>query len=327
MGYLYSALDQQGGWKVALKVLSDRLRNDKTMLTRFRLEAEAGLKLAHPNILRTQAMRQTEDIYGPIHYMVMELVKGISLHELLSLRKRTLSWRQSSDVIMQAATGLQYAHEQGLVHRDIKPENLLIRSDGAIKVLDFGLSLIRGSEAEVVLGQSCLGTADYIAPEQSLDSTSVDPRADIYSLGCTFYFLVTARTPFPYDTISKKLNGHRTERPQPLLELNPKVPERLAKIVHKMMAKKPKNRFRDAAEVCEYMAPYAVRKPIEFDFDAVLKDRAQVAEKRLATESIIRGDSRISSVSKLEVEPPLELKSPKSDTSVGKDTLLNRRKR
>ena len=201
MGYLYAADELKTGWKVALKVLSDRYRHDSGMLSRFRLEAEAGLKLSHPNILRTKALNRSEDIYGVIHYMVLELIRGISLHELLVIRKRTLPWRQACDVICQAAAGLHYAHEQGLVHRDVKPDNMLIRPDGTVKVLDFGLAMIERSEAEysmaVIQGQDCLGTADYISPEQSLDSLHVDRRADIYSLGCTFYFLSPAGRRFP----------------------------------------------------------------------------------------------------------------------------------
>lgn len=308
MGYLYRAEELKSGWEVALKVLADRFRFDKGRLSRFQLEAEAGLKLSHPNILRTKGIYRTEDIYGIIHYMVMELVKGVSLRELLEIRRRTLYWRQSCDVICQAATGLHYAHQMGLVHRDVKPENLLIRSDGAVKVLDFGLAMIGGSDAEyslaTILGQNCLGTADYIAPEQSRDSFQVDCRADIYSLGYTFYFLVTGQVPFPAKSTAEKLAGHRSGRPPDVRELNPKVPERIAKIIKKMTAKHPEHRFQTAEEVRQILAPIAQRKPIDFDFDVVLAKRAVLAEQRLASESILRGDSRTTTVSKLEVRSP-----------------------
>jgi len=331
MGYLYRAEDLRTGWEVALKVLADRFRFDKGRLTRFQLEAEAGLKLSHPNILRTKAIHRTDDIYGAIHYMVMELVKGVSLRELLEIRRRTLYWRHSCDVICQAATGLHYVHQMGLVHRDIKPENLLIRSDGAVKVLDFGLAMIGGSDAEyslaTILGQNCLGTADYIAPEQSLDSLNVDCRADIYSLGYTFYFLVTGQVPFPVKATAEKLAGHRTGRPPDVRELNPKVPEQIAKIIKKMTAKHPEHRFQTADEVRQILAPLAQRKPIDFDFDAVLTKRATLAEQRLASESILRGDSRVTAVSKLEISNHGELQSPRADTIVRKDTIVDRRGR
>ncbi len=326
MGYLYRAREMKTDWEVALKVLADRFRFDKGRLTRFQLEAEAGLKLSHPNILRTKAIRRSEDIYGVIHYMVMELVKGVSLRELLEIRRRTLNWRQSCDVICQAATGLQYAHQMGLVHRDVKPENLLIRTDGAVKVLDFGLAMVGGSEAEyslaTILGQNCLGTADYIAPEQSVDSLNVDCRADIYSLGCTFYFLVTGQVPFPSKNTSDKLAGHRRGRPREIHELNPKVPERIVKIIKKMMAKRPERRFQTADDVRRILTPLAERKPIEFDFEAVLAKRAELAEQRLASESILRGDSRVTTVSKLDIPTPAGLPALRAEAPVRKDSLF-----
>lgn len=328
MGYLYRAVELETDWEVAIKVLADRFRFDKGRLTRFQLEAEAGLKLSHPNILRTRAIRRTEDIYGVIHYMVMELVKGVSLRELLEIRRRTLYWRQSCDVICQAATGLHHAHQMGLVHRDVKPENLLIRSDGAVKVLDFGLAMIGGSEAEyslaTILGQNCLGTADYIAPEQSIDSLKVDCRADVYSLGCTFYFLVTGRVPFPAKSNAEKLDGHRNHRARPIRELNPKVPERVVKIIQKMMAKHPEHRFQTADEVRHILTPLARRKPIDFDFDGILAQRAEFAERRLATESILRGDSR-TTVSKAALPASGELRPARAEIVVRKDAFAEQR--
>ncbi len=330
MGYLYIAEDLQNGWEVALKVLSDRYRSDQGMLTRFQLEAEAGLKLSDPHIVKTKAIERTEDIYGTIHYMVMELVRGISLHELLSIRRRTLNWRRAADVICQAASSLHYAHDLGLVHRDVKPENLLIRQDGFVKLLDFGLAMIGGSETEFslssILGQNCLGTADYIAPEQSIDSLNVDRRADIYSLGCTFYFLVTGRVPFPDKSPSKKLDGHRYRKPRPVRKLNPHVPEKVAKIIHKMMAKQAKNRFTSAAAVLKILEPMAERKQVKFDFEKVLMKRAKHAEQRLATESRLRGDSRTSTVSRLEIGKPSHRKRHGAETVIEKDTVVDRRK-
>lgn len=331
MGYLYVAEDLQEGWEVALKVLSDRHRDDKGMLTRFQLEAEAGFRLSHPHVVRTKAINRTEDIYGIIHYMVMELVRGISLHELLSIRRRTLSWRRACDVMCQAAEGLHYAHELGLVHRDVKPENFLVRSDGFVKVLDFGLAMIGGSETEfslsTILSQNCLGTADYISPEQSIDSLNVDRRADIYSLGCTFYFLVTGQVPFPGKSVSQKLRRHREKKPCPVHKLNPKVPEKISKVIQKMMAKHPKNRIQTAADVRKYLEPMAERKTIDFDFDEVLEKRAKIAEQRLATESRLRGDSRTTTVSRLEVGRSSKRKKSNAETSIQKDTAVDRRRR
>jgi serine/threonine-protein kinase len=327
MGYLYAAEDLKTGWKVALKVLSDRHRHDGGMLSRFRLEAEAGLKLSHPNIVRTRALNVSEDIYGVIHYMVLELVRGISLYELLDIRKRTIAWPQACDMVVQAAAGLHYAHEQGLVHRDVKPDNLLIRPDGTLKVLDFGLAMIERSEAEysmaMIQGQDCLGTADYISPEQSVDSLHVDRRADIYSLGCTLYFLLTGRPPFPNKSVAEKLAAHRQEKPALVHELNPAIPPRLGKIVQKMMAKHRENRFETAAQLTEYLEPLARRKPVDFDFNTILATRAVAAERRLAAESFVRGDSRASSLSKLAIGKPLAAaKRPRPDLLADQPAIL-----
>ena len=180
MGWVYVAEFQETSEKVALKVLTDK--QDKGILARFKLEARAGLKLNHSNIVRTYKISQADDLY----YVVMELVEGISVQELLDLRKSIL-WQQACDIVVQAARGLQHAHDAGLVHRDVKPSNLLIQQDGNVKILDFGLARLDDDEDEfslaMISGQDCMGTADYMAPEQTIDSYNIDSRADIYSLG------------------------------------------------------------------------------------------------------------------------------------------------
>ncbi len=218
MGWVYIAEEIETHWRVALKVLPDDVRQDPGTLARFRLEAQAGMRLTHPNIVHTYKMGQYDDIYGPIHYVAMELVRGVNLFELLLMKKK-LAIGQACDIIMQAAAGLEYAHNQGMVHRDIKPENLLVCTDGTVKVLDFGLAMVDENDEEfsmaMIFGQNRLGTADYISPEQYLDSYQVDERADIYSLGCTFYYALTGQVPFPYKSHSKKLKGHLKKRATP----------------------------------------------------------------------------------------------------------------
>ena len=234
MGWVYIAEEVETRWRVALKVLPEACRNESGTLARFQLEAQAGMRLSHPNIVRTYALRQAEDIYGPIYYVVMELVRGINLYELLVL-KRKLDWHQACDFILQTAEGLRYAHSQGLIHRDIKPENLLICADGTVKILDFGLAMVDENDEEfsmaMIFGQNRLGTADYISPEQYIDSYRIDHRADIYSLGCTLYFALTGKVPFPYATTAQKLRGHLKKKARPVHELRPDIPPRLSAIV------------------------------------------------------------------------------------------------
>ena len=151
-----------------------------------------------------------------------------------------------------------------MVHRDIKPGNLLVKKNGIVKVLDFGLALMEKDEDEFTLamisGQGCVGTADYISPEQTLDSFAVGPRADIYSLGCTLYCALTGGVPFPEDTVARKLRAHRTKTARPIRELKPEVPEAVEKIVAKMMARKAEDRYATAADVAEgAQTPFAAR--------------------------------------------------------------------
>jgi serine/threonine-protein kinase len=283
MGYVYAAQEPDSEWKVALKVLAENLKEDRGAVSRFQMEAQAGLRLTHPNIVRTLSINKAESIYGTIHYVVMELVQGVNLVELLELR-RPISYQRAADIIAQIAEGLDYAHKQGLVHRDIKPENLLVRSNGSAKILDFGLAMLdeNGEEFSMAMihGQNCVGTADFISPEQADDSYAIDHRADIYSLGCTFYSALTCKVPFPTNSVGQKLEAHRKLQPRPLQEVRPDVPERLVKIIRKMMAKRPEDRFSSAAEVAAFLKPYAVRKSVNFDWDKVLAKRAKRAERR-----------------------------------------------
>jgi|GEM_PF-1327543 len=280
MGWLYSAVDQDTGQKVAIKVLSSN-PHDAGVAARFRLEGQAGLRLSHPNIVRTLRL----DCNDELQFIVMELLEGISLQELID-RQGPVPWRQACDMICQAAAGLQYAHDQGMVHRDVKPGNLLVDHEGNVKVLDFGLALCddQGQEFSMamIFGQDRLGTADYVAPEQSLDSYRVDGRADIYSLGCTFYFILSGKVPFPLNTIGKKLDAHRRFKPRPLEELAPDVPPEVVEIVSTMMAKRPERRYANCTEVCRAVAPFAQRQNIEFDFRSIVKARAIQAERRAA---------------------------------------------
>jgi serine/threonine protein kinase len=198
--------------------------------------------------------------------------------------QRTIPWPQACDFIGQAARGLHYAHEAGFVHRDIKPDNLLILEDGTVKLLDFGLALVTKKANMPEFQQSDesknLGTADYVAPEQIRNAMTVDGRADIYSLGGTFYFALTGGPPFPTESKKETIESQLKRDPRPLRELAPDVPDEVAAIVQRMMAKSRSARFATAAEVAEALEPFAERKPVEFDFANVLRARAKSARLR-----------------------------------------------
>ncbi len=240
--------------RVAIKVLPKSRVKDSSYLERFRLEARAVAKLDDPHIVRAFDI----DNDGDTHYIVMEYVDGKDLHRLVS-DDGPLDPDTAADYIAQAAVGLAHAHEKNLVHRDIKPANLLVDRTQTVKLLDLGLAkLTEEDQTSLTLAndENVLGTADYLAPEQALNSHTADHRSDIYSLGCTLYFLLTGRPPFPDGTISERLLKHQVEEPESLLKLRPDLPMSLIEICSKMMNKRPELRFETANEVAERLTQW-----------------------------------------------------------------------
>ncbi len=241
--------------RCALKVLPTKRVNDSSYLARFHREAQAVASLDHPNIVRAYDVDHQVDRDTEIHFLVMEYVEGYSLQELVQ-KQGVCSCIDAAEFIRQAALGLQNAHEAGMVHRDVKPGNLLVDPNGVVKVLDLGLArFFTGDEGEDALtirhDEKVLGTADYLAPEQALDSHTVDARADIYSLGCTLYFLLTGRPPYTEGTLAQRLMAHQTKAPPTIESLRPDTPVSLAEIVRRMMAKKPEDRYATAKEAAD----------------------------------------------------------------------------
>ena len=285
MALLYLVRERSTGRLRALKIVTEKFRNDRGILARLDAEFEAGRRIRHPHVVRTLAARTGEDVFGPIPYLVLEFLRGITLDELLLLQPR-LPWRQACACVREAALGLQAAHDAGVIHRDIKPANLMIDAAGTTRVIDFGLALIRdtGLEAEfslaMLFGHDCLGTADYIAPEQAAEGQRVDGRADIYSLGCTFYTLLTGMVPFPVATTRQKLAAHR-DQSFPDIRMNvPQMPEEIVRLLEAMGAKHPARRPSSMAEVAGTLEKFAEQPSISFDFDRILAHRAALARKR-----------------------------------------------
>jgi len=241
--------------RVALKVLPAAQAEDKTAIARFHREARAVAALDHPNIVRAHDI----DCENKLHFLVMEYVDGSSFQEIVK-RRGPMDVLRAVHYVAQAACGLQHAHEAGIVHRDIKPGNVLVDRTGAVKILDMGLARFFHDDRDELTGQhestSVLGTADYLAPEQALDSHDVDIRADIYSLGATLYFLLAGKSPFQDGSVAQKLIWHQVRQPKPIQKLRPEVPDELAAVMARMMAKDPGERYQTPAELVEALLPW-----------------------------------------------------------------------
>ena len=240
--------------RCAIKVLPAKRVNDTSYLGRFHREAQAVAALDHPNIVRAYDVDHEQDGSVEIHFLVMEFVDGLSLLDLVN-RDGRLPPPAAAEYIRQSALGLEHAHRAGLIHRDIKPGNLLVDNSGVVKVMDLGLArFFSGEEGESLTLQydeKVLGTADYLAPEQAVDSHDIDSRADIYSLGCTLYFLLTGHPPFTQGTLPQRLMAHQTKEPPPIEAERKDVPASLLAIMKRMMAKQPGECYPNATGVAE----------------------------------------------------------------------------
>ena len=261
MSSIYLAEHTRMKRKCAIKVLPANKVRDTSYLGRFHREAQAVAALDHHNIVRAYDVDTETEGGVEIHFLVMEYVEGKDIEKLLEVRQQ-FAVIEAADYIRQAAEGLAHAHEHGLVHRDIKPGNLLVDLKGVVKILDLGLArFFRDNETESLTikhDEKVLGTADYLAPEQAVDSHAVDERADIYSLGCTLYFALTGHPPFTDGTLVQRLLAHQTKAPPSIRKQRPGVPESLVAIVEKMMQKRKDDRYQSAAEVAAALSKWLV---------------------------------------------------------------------
>lgn len=254
MGSVYLCEHKLMRRRVAVKVLPAAKAQDESALARFYREARAVAALDHPNIVHAYDIDKDENL----HFLVMEYVDGASLQDIVK-RVGPLDITRACHYIRQAAIGLDHAAQAGLIHRDIKPGNILVERSGVVKILDMGLARFFNDEDDVLtkkFDENVLGTADYLAPEQAQDSHTVDIRADIYSLGATFYFLLTGRTIFGEGTVAQKLMWHMSRQPKPVTEFRAEVPASLAAVVAKMLHKDPNQRYQTAGEVAAALEPF-----------------------------------------------------------------------
>lgn len=246
---------------VAIKVLPADKVGDTSYLGRFYREAKAVAALSHPNIIRAFDVDKQVEAGTDIHFLVMEYIEGKLLTHLINEKEdHRLDLVTVADVIRQAAEGLAHAHSKGMVHRDIKPDNLLVNLDGQVKILDLGLARFFKTIDEESLtlkhDERVIGTADYLAPEQAIDSHSVDSRADIYGLGCTFYCALTGHPPFTEGTLVQRLMAHQSQPAPPVTNERPEVPESLTKILERTLAKKREDRYQTGRELADALTSW-----------------------------------------------------------------------
>ena len=258
MGMVFRARHVRLKKEFALKVLSPRFARDQDAIRRFERETEAMGRLEHVNLVRAS----DAGVQSGVPYIVMELLDGANLADLTKQRG---AWpiAEACAAVRQAALGLQHAFECGLVHRDVKPSNLWLTSDGVVKVLDLGLARLCDEDnpgSPMTASGMWMGTADYIAPEQILDSHTADIRADLYSLGCTFFHLLNGKPPFAdstHPTLRQKNEAHLKEPPPDIRRRRPDMPAELIGVLMQLLAKRPGDRYQTPAEAAVALTPFA----------------------------------------------------------------------
>ncbi len=270
MGHVFKAQHVQMGRIVALKILAPNLVRTSQAQELFAREMMAAAHLNHPNIVTALDANEVNGRY----YLVLEFVDGPNLEQLVK-QQGPLPTGLACDYILQAANGLQAAHSAGIVHRDVKPANLLVHRPGQggdvpglVKVSDFGLARLHDSvegkavRTILVKENTVMGTPDFLSPEQARSLHKLDSRADLYSLGCTFFFLLTGRPPFAGGSPLEKIIRQGTEQPPRLTDLRPDVSVEVEQILDRLLAKRPDDRFQTAAELAAALQPWAVSGPI-----------------------------------------------------------------
>ncbi|TWT76965.1 Serine/threonine-protein kinase PrkC [Posidoniimonas polymericola] len=257
MGAVFRGIDLALQRTVALKVLSTHHATDEETRRRFEVEAQSAARLDHPSIARVYSVGEARGL----RYIIFEYVEGANLRDLVA-ENGPLGVADALSFAIQITDALQHAWRRDVVHRDIKPSNILITRDGRVKVVDMGLARLKQVDEErhdLTASGATLGTFDYIAPEQARDPRNADARSDIYSLGCTLFFMLTGRPPFPEGTALQKLLQHQGDRAPDIRTLRTSVPRDMARTIARMLAKRPEDRYADPSALLAVLLQLAQR--------------------------------------------------------------------
>lgn len=279
MSVVYKAKCHKLNRLVAIKVLKEEFCNDSNFVSKFKMEAQSAAGLSHPNIVSVYDVIDE----GKLHYIVMELIEGITLKSYIQ-KKGRLEVKETIGIAIQVAQGIAAAHEQHIIHRDIKPQNMIISKDGKVKVADFGIA--RAVSAQTMTS-SAMGSVHYISPEQARGGFS-DERSDIYSLGVTMYEMVTGRVPFEGDNTVAIALAHLEDVVVPPSVYNPEIPVSLERIILRCMEKKPERRYRSAQDVITDLRAALIRpsevgnSPVDVEERALNGETVQISSEQLS---------------------------------------------
>ncbi len=246
MGAVYLGIGPEKR-RAAIKVLAPHLANQRSLLTRFFREGQASIKLQHENLVRGYDIGEDSGYY----YFAMEYIDGRSLGDIIE-QGGVLPVDRASDTVLGVSEALAYAHENGLIHRDIKPENIMLTREGVPKLADLGLARQMDSEMTALTRTgTAMGTPYYMAPEQATDAKRADERSDLYSLGATWYHMVTGAVPFEGETSFEVFQKHMKEPLRPPEAVRKGIPRQVSMTIQRLMAKEPDQRVQSAGELCE----------------------------------------------------------------------------
>lgn len=291
MSVVYKAKCHKLNRLVAIKVLKEEFCNDSNFVSKFKMEAQSAAGLSHPNIVSVYDVIDE----GKLHYIVMELIEGITLKSYIK-KKGRLEVKETIGIAIQVAQGIAAAHEQHIIHRDIKPQNMIISKDGKVKVADFGIA--RAVSAQTMTS-SAMGSVHYISPEQARGGFS-DERSDIYSLGVTMYEMVTGRVPFEGDNTVAIALAHLEDAVVPPSVYNPEIPVSLERIILTCMEKKPERRYRGAQDVITDLRAALIRpaeeggsRPADIEERALNGETVQISSEQLSQIKQFRRSDRM----------------------------------